>query len=245
MKDTEAHGSGPTRNLRDRWGPMSFVVAEGNNSSPSCELKLVYPIRLWNDETNLKKKFADNAWSCFQQRIEAVTAGKTRRGAIEKLWTKATASDKGLSELSAAVRQLLDNNTVRVWTTGAQALAMFFRTQTVEWSACQEKGGAPIPIRFSGLEVWASNSGVGYLVISITLKNPAADAALASFLDLVYYSRYLGRGGHASLHGRFESNPKHADAAQTPPTLEFCTEQWSADGTHASKVKTSIEALCT
>ena len=246
MAHAEDRGSNSAINLRNRWGQLRFAAADANSSNPTCELKLVYPVRLWSDETNLDKTLTDSAWACFQQRMNAVIAGTTRNGTVEPLWTAEAASDNRIAELSAAARQLfLNEPTVRVWTTGAQALARFFRTQTVEWSASGVRGSDPIPIRFSGLEVWASHCGIGYLVISITLKKPTDDAALASFLDLVHFSRYLDRREHASLDGRFKRSPEHRGATQEPPTLEFCETKWSADGTNASIVKTSIDALCT
>jgi hypothetical protein len=198
-------------NPRSRWRGVRFDSSGERNA-----VKLVYAIRLWDDDRMLDTASSVSAWTELQARVSGMTVGAATGNGRVPLWSTIDESNHRVHELAATVRQLVADGTIEVWHAGDDEVAALFGTRSMAWSLLPPGGRPPIPVVFRGIEFWGARYGIGYLVITIALDDGAAvsatakgatgsdeDAtdAFARYLDLISFSRHVGGRKPSRLRG--------------------------------------------
>lgn len=209
-------------NPRARWRGVRFGSSGERNA-----VKLVYAIRLWDDDRMLDASSSGDAWTELQARVSGMTVGAASGGKRVVLWSTIDESNQRVHELAATVRHLVADGTIEVWHAGDDEVAALFGTGSITWSLLPPGGRPPVPIVFRRIEFWGARYGIGYLVITIALDDDAAAAAtgtdaggsdgwsndaFARYLDLISFSRHVGGRKPSRLRGalRIGSEPRGA-----------------------------------
>ena len=231
----------PETRARARWSAFGFAPrAAGGGELRGGHLRLVFAIRLWNDDTLLKHGEDSTAWSAFAARIEAASSGETRRGDRVALFRRIDSDDARLLELIPTVRELVREGDIAIWHAGEEALASLFGTREAAWHVQPRGRRPPVPVSWRGIELWASRSGIAYASVAIETREESAirgdpGGAFARYLDLVHFTRHL----RARAGTRIVAEAK--DAPRCAPPFRDARWQTAPDGRHV--LETGTHAL--
>ncbi len=193
----------PQVTVVDRWSNWTLLGPDNDRTAPT--IRLVHAVRLWRDDVALDRTRCGMAWSRLLERLQTTGGGG--------LWELEESTDSSIHELAPAPKRLFQNpDGMRLWRMSKQGLVKsgFPPQGRIAWSLCAGRGkhARRVPVGITGIALWASGDGLGYLVVNLELRSTATAPmpSVADFLDALHHVRFL-RSGDSIFEGEARVDP--------------------------------------
>lgn len=193
---------------RARWNGWTLHGVRRGDERHAPTIRLVLPVRLWDDDVALDYDRMQSAWTKFMARMNGDALVRSDGRDPLPIWESPQQNDRLLHELAPAPRELcgLDGG-MRIWRMTRNALKSpkILGDAGGRWGLeCRgHEGEDAIPASITGIGCWASSEGLAYVILDLEMADrPGTDRAttdprgrIDDFLDVLHHARFLHGGG--------------------------------------------------
>ena len=217
--------------LRSAWEGWELLGIRPADQRHPPTIRLVLPVRLWDDDIALDHVRLKRAWEEFSGRMDSDAPRGVEADKRFPIWEPPEPDDALLHELAPAPRELCGSEGgMRIWRMTSRALQSptFLGGSRESWLLeCRDhKGEAAIPVKIASVCCWSAREGLAYIILDLELlervnargTEGSAATRVEDFLDALHHARFLHRGG-ATLVREQQIHPR--SGRSSPPDMEL------------------------